>query len=68
MDKGVRGGAVSIKQWDDALLLQRLISNKIPGRSSTGGLPIRPLTVDTYHIDNRFVAIDTSTSFESIIC
>ena len=40
MDKGVSGGAVSIKQWDGAHLVHRLISNQIPRRSTTGGVPI----------------------------
>jgi len=40
MDKGVSGGAVLIKQWDGAHLVHRLISNQIPRRSTTGGVPI----------------------------
>ena len=56
MDKGVSGGAVSIKQWDGAHLVNRLISNQIPGRSSTGGVPTRPSRVDMYQYQGRFVA------------
>jgi hypothetical protein len=68
MDKGVRGGAVSIKQWDGAHLVHRVISNQISGRSSTGGVPTWPHRVDMYQIDNRFVAISTSTYIELTIC
>jgi len=56
MDKGVSGGAVSIKQWDGAHLVHRLIFNQIPGRSSTGGVPTRPSRVDMYQYQGRFVA------------
>jgi hypothetical protein len=56
MDKGVRGGAVSIKQWDGAHLVHGLIFNQIPGRSSTGGVPTRPSRVDMYQYQGRFVA------------
>jgi hypothetical protein len=48
MDKGVRGGAVSIKQWDGAHLVRGLMSNQIPGSSSTGGVPTRPPKIDMY--------------------
>ncbi len=58
MDKDVSGGAVSIKQWDGAHLVNRLISNQIPGRSSTGGVPTRPSRVDMYQYRGRFVAND----------
>jgi hypothetical protein len=56
MDKGVRGGVVSIKQWDGAHLLHTLISNRILGRSSTGGVPTRLPGVDVYHFRARCVA------------
>ena len=55
MDKGVSGGAVSIKQWDGAHLVHRLIFNQIAGRSSTGGLPTRPSRVCMYQNQGRFV-------------
>jgi hypothetical protein len=60
MDKGVRGGAVSIKQWDGAHLVHRVISNQISGRSLTGGVPTRPSRVDMYQYQGRFVANDWS--------
>ena len=56
MDKGVSGGAVSIKQWDGAHLVHRLIFNQIAGRSSTGSLPTRPSRVGMYQYQVRFVA------------
>ncbi len=56
MDKGMSGGAVSIKQWDGAHLVHRLIFNQIPERSSTGGVPTRPSRVDMYQYQARFVA------------
>ena len=66
MDKGVRGGAVSIKQWDDAHLLHRLISNKIPGRSSTGGVPTRLSRVDMYQYQVKFVANEVEQRYPLI--
>jgi hypothetical protein len=56
MDKGVSGGAVSIKQWDGVHLVHRLIFTQIAGRSATGGLPTRSSRVGMYQYQGRFVA------------
>jgi hypothetical protein len=56
MDKGVRGGAVSIKQWDGAHLVHRVISNQISGRSSTGGVTTRPPKVVMYQHQSISIA------------
>ena len=48
MDKDMRVGAVSIKQWDGAHLVRGLMSNQIPGRPTTGGVPTRLSRVDMY--------------------
>ena len=56
----MRVGAVSIKHWDGAHQVHSVISNQIPGKSSTGGVPTRPSRVDMYQYQCRFVANDWS--------
>jgi hypothetical protein len=63
MDKGMSGGAVSIKQWDGAHLVHRLISNQIPERSSTGGMPTRPSRVGMYKVQRGSVANEGKKRF-----
>lgn len=56
MDKGVSGGADSIKQWDGAYLVHRLIFMRNLGDSSTGCMPTRPSREDAYQLLSRHVA------------
>ena len=66
MDKGVSGGAFSIKQWDGAHPVHRLISNQIPRRFLTGGVPTRPSRVDMYQLQFRSVAKAKGAVFRTI--
>ena len=68
MDKGVRAGAVPSKQWHGA---GNTVSFALKGFLRgllTGGVPTWAHRVDMYQIDNRYVAISTSTYIELTIC